>query len=165
MSGVRRVMHLGIAVADLQRSARFYRDALGFEPLSKLRVEGFPTTTMFELAEIELECIFLERDGLRIELMSFPTPGATGDAQLSPWHARGLTHLAIAVEDLDVTRASILEHGGTILEQTSIVNDDPIYRSRVVCASCPDGVRLELLESPVLDPETPLGESLGPDDL
>ena len=45
------------------------------------------------------------------------------------------------------------------------MNDDPIYRSRVVCASCPDGVRLELLESAVLDPETPLGEPLGPDDL
>jgi len=162
MSRVRRLMHIGISVADLRRSVRFYRDVLGFVPVSKLAIEGFPVTTMFEVDEIELECVFLERDGVRIELMSFPKPGTVGDGKVTPWRQRGLTHFAVSVEDLAATRKAVVEYGGTILEHTYIDNDDPQYQSQVLCAACPDGVRLELLESRVGDPAQPLGVPVEP---
>jgi len=162
MSQIRRLMHIGISVSDLTRSVRFYRDVLGFTPVTKLRVEGFPTTTMFEVDEIELECVFLERDGVRIELMSFPKPGTVGDGQTTNWRERGLTHFALSVEDIAATRKAIVEHGGTILEQTYIENDDPQYQSKVLCAACPDGVRLELIDSRMSNPADPLGVPVQP---
>ncbi|MCH2173710.1 VOC family protein [Myxococcota bacterium] len=158
MGQIRRLMHFGISVSDLRRSVRFYRDALGFTPVSKLRVEGFPTTIMFEVEEMELECVFLERDGFRIELMSFPKPGSVGDGEVTPWRQRGLAHFACSVEDLEATRKAIVEYGGTILEHTYVENDDPQFESKVLCAACPDGVRIELVESRLLDPADPLGE-------
>lgn len=164
MSSVRRLMHIGISVEDLGRSVRFYREALGFTPVSKLAVGGFPCTTMFETEEIELECVFLERDGFRIELMSFPTPGTVGDGAVTPWRQRGLAHFALSITDLAATREAIVAYGGTLLEQTYIKNDDPQYQSEVLCAACPDGVRLELIQSPVADPALPLGVPVEPGD-
>jgi catechol 2,3-dioxygenase-like lactoylglutathione lyase family enzyme len=37
---VRRFSHLGLCVADLERSLRFYRDGLGFRERSSLDVGG-----------------------------------------------------------------------------------------------------------------------------
>ena len=56
-----------------------------------------------------------------------------------------------------MTKRKIVEYGGTLLEQTFVDNDDPAYQSRVQCAVCPDGVRLELIESKIGDPAEPLG--------
>ena len=37
---VQRLSHIGICVSELERSVAFYRDALGFEEISRLRVSG-----------------------------------------------------------------------------------------------------------------------------
>ena len=90
--------------------------------------------------------------------------GALGGGETTNWRERGLTHFALSVEDVAATREAIVEHGGSILEQTYIQNDDPQYKSKVLCAACPDGVRLELIESRMRDPADPLGMPVEPGD-
>ena len=147
--------HLGICVSDPERSRRFYQDVLGFVPVSRLAIEGWPTTRLMELDEVDLRCLFLERDGVRIELMHHEVPGPVGDGEAMPWNRRGLTHLAFRVDDLDATLEAAVAAGGRILEATRIENPD--FGARVCCALDPDGVRLELIEREG-DVFTPLGE-------
>ena len=52
---VQYVMHFGVCVRDLERSLRFYRDALGFEEAGRLEIDGEPTATLVELPELELQ--------------------------------------------------------------------------------------------------------------
>jgi len=152
--GVLGVTHIGICVSDLERARRFYQDALGFVPVSELAIDGGPTAQMMELDDLELRCVFLERDGVRIELMHQQVPGTIGRGEATPMNRRGLTHLAFRVEDLDATLRQIEAAGGRLLEQTRIAN--PAFQARVICVLDPDGVRLELVEAPG-DPFEPLG--------
>lgn len=153
---VQAITHVGLCVSDLERSRVFYRDLLGFEERTKLAIDGGTSEQLLEVEDLKLRCIFLERDGLRIELMHYGA-ATTGDGRVTPIFQRGLTHFALRVDDLDdmVTR---LEAGGAeILRHTEIRNDD--FGARVVFAVDPDGVRLELIQSPG-NPMALLGEPL-----
>ena len=147
MSGVLYPMHVGVCVRDLDRSIRFYRDGLGFEEAGRLRVEGEPTATMLGLpADMLLDAVYLERDGLRIELLHYPTPGAVGPDSARPMNQLGLTHFAVRVAVLEETIARIVELGGHVLEATRIHNAE--FGSHLVYATDPDGTRLELVQVP-----------------
>lgn len=141
------VMHVGVCVRDLERSLRFYRDALGFVEAGRLEVAGPPTSTMLGLSDdLELHAIYLERDGLRIELLHYPRPGTVGGADARPMNQPGLTHFALRVTSLDDAIAKIEAHGGRVLQGTRVRND--VFDANLVYATDPDGTRLELVETP-----------------
>ena len=153
---VQAICHIGICVKDLEHSRAFYRDVLGFKELTRLEVDDDTSKKFLEVDDLKLRCIFLERDGLRIELMSYGD-STTGKGEISPIYERGLTHFAIRVHDVDEMVARIEAAGGEILRHTEIRNE--AYQSHCIFAKDPDGVRLELIESPG-DPMQPLGEPL-----
>ena len=68
---VQRLSHIGICVSDLERSVRFYRDVLGFEEMSRLQVKGAEAERLLQLAGGELQAVYLQRDGTRIELLFY----------------------------------------------------------------------------------------------
>jgi len=145
MSGIEYVMHVGICVADLERARTFYRDGLGFEEDGTLEIAGEPTASLLGLpSEVELRAVYLERDGCRIELLDYPSPGTIGEAAPRPMNQLGLTHFAIRVTNLDDTIARLGELGGKLVEGTMVANEE--YGSRVVYMIDPDGTRLELAE-------------------
>ena len=76
MIPLQRLTHVGIAVLDLERSLRFYRDLLGFRWEHELEVAGEPTDTLLRLRGVELKAVYLVRDGVRIELLHFASPPA-----------------------------------------------------------------------------------------
>jgi len=157
--GVVGFTHIGICVADPERSRRFYQDVLGFEPVSELEIDGYPTSKLMELDEVELRCLFLERDGVRIELMHQHVPGVLGSAEATPMNQRGFTHFALRIDDFERTLKAIIEAGGQLIEATRIV--EPGFRSKVICALDPDGVRIELVAGDG-DPFAPIGRPLSP---
>ncbi len=140
------LMHVGICVRDLERSIRFYCDALGFKEAGRLEIEGEPTATMVEIPDLELRAIYLERDGYRIELLHYPKPGTVGPAEARPMNQPGLTHFAIRVTDLDEALAQVEALGGHVLEKTRVHNPD--FDAHLVYATDPDGTRLELVQTP-----------------
>ncbi len=151
---IQAICHIGICVQDLEHSRAFYRDVLGFKELSRLAVDDASSAKFLEVDDLHLRCIFLERDNLRIELMHYGD-ATRGDGEIRPIFQRGLTHFAIRVESLDETAAQIEAAGGTILHHTEIHNE--AFESHIIFAKDPDGVRLELIESPG-DPMKILGE-------
>ena len=149
-----RMTHIGICVADLTVATRFYRDGLGFQLRSELRIGGWPTTTLLRLPEVDLEAVYLERDGTRIELLHYVEPGAVGDASPRPMNGRGLTHLSLRVDDLRGTLEALRAVGARVLDETLI--EIPDFGAAAVMLTDPDGTLIELVQAPG-DPEVPPG--------
>jgi catechol 2,3-dioxygenase-like lactoylglutathione lyase family enzyme len=140
-----RVSHLGICVSDLERSLAFYRDALGFAVESELKVEGEPSETLLQLRHVRLRAVYLVRDGVRIELLHYESPGHAGDGSPRAMNQLGLTHLSFRVEDLAAAAARLEAHGARVLRDTRI--DNPQLRAKAVFATDPDGTLIELVET------------------
>ena len=96
-----RMSHIGICVSDWKRSLRFYHDVLGFRYVHELEVKGEPSDTLLGLEGVALRAIYLEREGVRIELLHYDAPACTGDGEPRAMNQLGLTHLSLRVDDLD----------------------------------------------------------------
>jgi catechol 2,3-dioxygenase-like lactoylglutathione lyase family enzyme len=149
-----RYSHVGLCVRDLERSVRFYRDGLGFHEVSRLEIGGAPTATLLELPDVRLEARFLERDGLRLELLRYATPAPTAGGLLT-MNRPGLTHLSFRVDDLDAALASLAAVGAAVREQTRV--GVATMKAQAVFVTDPDGTRIELVQAPG-DPEKLPGE-------
>ena len=132
--------HLGLCVRDLERSRRFYLDGLGFTEFARFEIQR-------PIAEVDaphdLTSYFIQKDGLRIELLDYRSPGVFG----TPSNRRnqlGLTHLSFVVDDVDASAAELVEYGGTIVEGTRSGQDDP-DSVQIIFVADPDGTRVELM--------------------
>jgi len=152
--GILRLSHIGICVSDLERSQRFYCDLLGFRADSRLRVEGEPSQTLLGLDEVDLQAVYLERDGTFIELLYFAKPGSVGGAGPRPVNQLGLTHLSLRVDDFEATVEKLTEAGVEFLTSTRIENRS--FGAHAVFLTDPDGLRIELYQAPG-DPSRPPG--------
>jgi glyoxylase I family protein len=149
-----RMSHVGLCVSNLARSTAFYRDQLGFSEMSSVAVAGEPAATLLELPDVELEAVYLERDGCAIELLDFRRPGVASGDTPRPMNRLGLTHLSLRVDEFERTVEELRAAGVTIRESTSIHNR--VFGARAVMIADPDGLQIELYEAPG-DPEKPPG--------
>jgi catechol 2,3-dioxygenase-like lactoylglutathione lyase family enzyme len=85
-----RIQHVGLVVSDLERSRRFYRDALGLDEVPRPANFTFDGA-WFRFGEYELHLLSEEH-----------TTGGAGQPDAGPGATRGMTHhLAFEVDDLD----------------------------------------------------------------
>lgn len=150
-----RLTHIGICVSDWQRSLRFYRDVLGFHYLSELQIAGEPTDTLLRLKNTDLRAIYLERDGTRIELLHYVSPGHHGDGRPRPMNQLGLTHLSLRVDNLPAMLATLKQAQVQILDDTHI--DFSAFDAGAIFITDPDGTLIELVQAPG-DPAAPPGK-------
>ncbi len=132
--------HIGLCVRDLERSRRFYIDGLGFREFARFEMTR-------PIAEVDTPCdltsYFIQKDGLRIELLDYRSPGVIGQPSTRRNHL-GLTHLSFVVEDVDAAAAELVQYGGTIVEGTRSGQHDPDM-VQIIFLADPDGTRLELI--------------------
>ena len=140
---MRQLTHIGICVSDLARSLAFYRDVLGLREVGRLSTGDAATGTILEVAGAKLELVYLERDGFRLELLHYPSPGHVGDGKRRAMNALGLTHLSFAVDDLDAAARAIEDAGGRVLPATRATFQSG---NRGIFTLDPDGTRIELIE-------------------
>ena len=142
---IRMLTHIGICVSDLERSLAFYRDVLGCKEVGRLVATGAKTDRLLALSATELEAVYLERDGFRLELLHYRSPGHRGPSAPRPMNQLGLTHLSLRVEDMEAVCAAIEAAGGTVLLDRCDLEKDP---ARVEMVTDPDGLLIELIEAP-----------------
>lgn len=132
--------HIGLCVTDLDRSLRFYVDGLGFEEFARFEL----TRPIAEVdLPLDLTSCFIQKDGLRVELLHYRSPGTIG----TPAHRRnhlGLTHLSFVVDDVDEAAEELVTYGGTIIEGTRSGQHDPSM-VQIIFLADPDGTRVELM--------------------
>lgn len=147
---------VAIHVSDLERSRRFWVDGLGFTAVSHLLVEGrSPTAVELGLDHLRTEGLFIERDGVRLQLQHQDRPPQAALPEIR--QQLGLSHFGMRVDDMDATLARVVEFGGRVVEGCRHRNED--YGSEVARITDPDGVRIELLDMPG-DPTTPPGDPI-----
>lgn len=145
--GIVRASHVGICVRDLDAALRFWSDGLGFTVAAAFDV-GPEYGPLMEVAAPRLRSQFLERDGIRLELLHFAEPGTLGTRERRPVNQVGLTHVCVQVEDVDAVARRLVEHGGAIVEGTRTVvpmGEDGSVESHFVYMTDPDGTRVELM--------------------
>lgn len=147
-----RLTHIGICVADLERSTGFYRDLLGFEEVSRLSMQGPITERLLDIAGGELQAVYLKLSGTVIELLYYPAAGHLPTEVPRPMNLLGLSHISLSVADPDAVATAIAQHGGTVLTQTRFAHDGV---TRALFVTDPDGMRIELVRASGDTPVTP----------
>jgi catechol 2,3-dioxygenase-like lactoylglutathione lyase family enzyme len=128
----RGLQHCGLIVADLERSRRFYRDALGLEEVPRPPNFTF-AGTWFRFGETEIH-LLAESD----------TTGRAGAPDPGPSGAYGLVnHLAFEVDGLATAVSRLQQHGVALIGGPMPRGDG--YEQ--VFFRDPDGHVLELFEA------------------
>ena len=122
-----RTLHLGLRVADLERSIAFYT-SIGYEVLGDVPGTELGTLTMLKLPGDEY---------VVLELVHDPTHG-----RVEPG---GLSHLVIQVEDMHATVTHLTARGIQTEEPGSPDGSADLWTTWV---TDPDGYRIELVQWP-----------------
>jgi lactoylglutathione lyase len=139
------ISHFAACVSDVEKSTRFYTEALGFEIDMQVEVTP-PFEKLTELPEIRARATFFNHGamGIRFEILQYDKPGTIGPAGRRPMNQLGLTHMGVVVDDLEAVAARIVEHGGEVHWHTKVSGP----HGDMVFANDPDGLRLELWKKP-----------------
>jgi catechol 2,3-dioxygenase-like lactoylglutathione lyase family enzyme len=141
----RLVNHVGITVSDLETSAAFYRDVVGFQLVRRgtKPAEGEWFDTLTGSHHAVTNAVVLATDGFALQLVQYLNGG---EQQAMTGHSRvGNLHLCINVDDLDRKHAEVVASGRW--DPTPIV-ELPIPGLRTFYVRDPDGVPVEFSEGP-----------------
>jgi len=125
---IKSIHHIAILTDDYPTSKRFYTEVLGFEVIAE--------TYRAERRSYKLDLAIAGR--YQIELFSFPDYRE----RASYPEAKGLRHLAFAVDDVVAAAAELREKGVAIQE----VRVDELTNKKFVFFTDPNGQPLELYE-------------------
>jgi catechol 2,3-dioxygenase-like lactoylglutathione lyase family enzyme len=135
--------HVGLCVADRDRSLRFYTELLGFQFWWELDLPDEGTAALLQLdGPIGVRATYLVRDGFVLELIDY----SKRDAQVRDRRVMdevGLTHMSLSVSDLPGVLAQVEALGGAVIEAASSPHFAMIRD--------PDGQLIELLPDTWLD--------------
>lgn len=121
--------HVAIICADYPRSKRFYTEVLGLRVVAET----------FRAARNSWKLDLALPDGTQLELFSFPDPPPRPTRP----EARGLRHLAFAVNDLDAAVRALAAHDIAV----EPIRTDEFTGRRFTFFVDPDGLPLELYEA------------------
>ena len=127
-----RTLHIGLRVADLERSLAFYGH-LGYAVLGTVPVTELGRLTMLKLPDDEF---------VSFELVYDPTGGKVDPG--------GLSHLVVKVEAIHDTVARLDAEGIEVEPPTSPDSSDDFWTTWL---SDPDGYRIELVQWPTGHPD------------
>jgi len=98
---VQRIRAIGLTVTDVVHSKDFYTQALGFEPVSDLTVEGKDYSDLEGVPEAKIRIVTLQLGDELIELMEYLNVEGKPIPRDSQSNDLWFQHLAIVVNDMD----------------------------------------------------------------
>ena len=140
--------HVGITVADIERSTSFYED-LGFEVSGRWsRSEPYLQRMIGYFPDVVLEIVEMTIPGspVRLEILEYRNvdttvmDGANGDP--------GTAHFCLFVNNIDEMYAELTAKGVGSVSPVQTSDAGPIAGGKVVYMIDPDGIRVELVELP-----------------
>ena len=133
------VNHVGHCVTDLERSRRFYVEAIGFKPWFDLQPPDEPSSRLLRLSTpLGMNCAYLRLGDFVLELLEFTSSGTVA-TEPRVMNETGLTHLSFAVDDVPAACERVEALGGTVLADTDL--------GGAIFVRDPDGQLLELLHA------------------
>jgi catechol 2,3-dioxygenase-like lactoylglutathione lyase family enzyme len=140
--------HVGVTVADMDRSLTFWQAFVGAEPSTRRTTNAEFIGTLVGRPGAELEIAWLELDGaVVLELLAFV--GADNEPVESSPPQPGTVHLCLSIADLDETIARGLAAGAEQVSLDTIeIPSGPNEGARHVYLRDPDGILIELRQAP-----------------
>jgi lactoylglutathione lyase len=129
--------HVGLCVADRERSRRFYEGVLGFQFWWELDPPDNLTAQVVQLPEpLGVHATYLVRDGFVLELIDYSKREVHAGAE-RVMDEVGLTHISLSVSDLGAVLAKVAKYGGSVV--------DAAVSETMAMIRDPDGQLLELV--------------------
>lgn len=142
------VDHIGFSVLSLEDAIKFWTEAMGFEVLRKGKMGGDFLREVTGVADPRCRmAIVVSPSGFPIELLEYSTASTLGKAPDSAG-AIGAAHIAVNVENIDVTVEKIRSHGWKTKGSSQAIPSGPRAGTIVAYISSPDGITIELMQPP-----------------
>jgi catechol 2,3-dioxygenase-like lactoylglutathione lyase family enzyme len=134
--------HVGLTVADIKRSAAFYRDTVGMQEGAYQHSANEAFGRLVNNPGATLASVFLSLDGFTLQLLQYFTQGGV---RLAVAHNNtGSPHLSFFIPDADEKYQALLARGDVEITSPIVKNQTGTIRSFYVAD--PDGVPVEFVE-------------------
>jgi lactoylglutathione lyase len=149
--------HVGIQVRDVERSARFYEENLGFKRVARWSMsEPYVQRVVGYYPDVTLEIAILAIPGSNLFLEILEYRGVLG-SPVDPATANpGTAHFCLFVDNLDELHAELIKRGVEFVSDVETPTVGPNKGGRVVYMKDPDRIRVELVETTQRSDGTPL---------
>lgn len=120
ISNVKKVLHTGISVYNMEESVEWYRKNLGFEVVKD---DGY-------VPPLKAKIVFIEKDGYQIELFEYDDPKKMPEERLMPntdLQTVGTKHVAFATDDMDALKKGFAENGVDIAHEVRMDGDAVMF--------------------------------------
>ncbi len=145
--GLGAVHHVGVTVADLERSVVFWTELTGATPRDRRTLSGPGVGRLVGYPDVRIERAWLDfPGGVALELLQYlePLESAYPEGTAHP----GNIHVCLAVADVDVARSHALACGARSVGGPIDVAAGPQAGARIAYVRDPDGVTIELVQPP-----------------
>ncbi len=143
-TGLRAVHHVGVTVADLERSVAFWGRLTGTSPRDRRTLTGPAVGRLVGYAGVRIERAWLDfPGGVALELLQYLEPVELSYPE-GPAHP-GNIHVCL---DVDVVRDHALACGARPVGGPVDVAAGPLAGARIAYVRDPDGVTIELFQPP-----------------
>jgi catechol 2,3-dioxygenase-like lactoylglutathione lyase family enzyme len=132
--------HIGLTVADIDRSVGFYTDVLGCTVDTRFSVSGDAFETAVGTDGVSGRFVHLDSGGSRIELVEYEPAGPPREPATLP--QPGGSHVAFSVDDVDAFLEGLPDRIDRLSEPRTTDSG-----TRLVFVRDPDGNLVELLEA------------------
>lgn len=146
--GITRLHHIGLTVADMEASLRFYEGGLGFSLLSRRTIDQPWLSQLLgvQAAVVDAADLAVPNADAILQLFQFTVPllAAVQPALVRP----GSSHLAFVTSDLGTLYESLVARGVEPLAAPVSITSGANAGGSLVCLLDPDGVTVEFFEPP-----------------
>jgi catechol 2,3-dioxygenase-like lactoylglutathione lyase family enzyme len=137
--------HVGLTVSDLDSAMHWLTGVFGFVPGSRAGRPPGLAEALTGVRGAEVEIAFLDRPGLRLELLRYRVPDLASHPLPGPADT-GAVHLALTVADLAAVIAASVPHGAQVLGKVIRVPQGPNLGALVAYLRHPAGIMVELIQ-------------------
>jgi catechol 2,3-dioxygenase-like lactoylglutathione lyase family enzyme len=138
------IQHVGIPVASMERSLRFYKDVFGIEPDFVAGGSGEELSQAVGVREAELSFAFLRIGDSILELLEYSSP------QGRPYDRSncdvGAVHIAFEVPDIDAAYEELSAKDVEFNAPPLKIGEGPLAGCAFAYFNDPDGVQLEIFQ-------------------
>jgi catechol 2,3-dioxygenase-like lactoylglutathione lyase family enzyme len=140
---IKSIRHTGLVVSDMKKAIHFWCDILGFSIVKQMEEYGPHMDSILGLEKVYVTTTKISSpDNNMIELLYFHS-----HPDKEYWNGKvnstGFTHIALTVENLDLTCKLLLTEGVTFNAPPQL---SPDGYAKVTYGQGPEGVLLELVE-------------------
>ncbi len=148
--------HIGIQVADVDRSAEFYQRTLGFEPVDRWTMtEDYVQKVVGYYPEVTLKIALLAipETEVFLEILEYRGVEKTpiDAANANP----GTAHFCVFVDRLEALYERLVGEGVEFVSELQTPTVGPNKGGRLVYMIDPDGIRVELVETRIRSDGSP----------